>query len=154
MIAAAPARIERVSASQGSQMAPAPRTATRIARPPSFGVGTSCRPRSLGRSIAPIRRASDSATGTSIQATEAANTNAQTASIVSRERIEPSMCSQLRRAAASTASESSFGSRGSTAPGGEDRLASSIASGEASSRSLPSAIRRSSTAPISPLKIV
>ena len=43
-------------------------TATRIAAPESFGVGAMCRLRSLGRSIAPICQASDSATGTSSQA--------------------------------------------------------------------------------------
>ena len=83
VITMAPARIERVSWSQGRKIEPPIRTATRTARPPSFGVGTSCRLRSLGTSIAPIRTASASVAGTSAQTAAPAKMNPKRASIVS-----------------------------------------------------------------------
>ena len=87
-IATAPSRIARVSSPLlpgplGRKSSPATRTPTRIASPPSFGVGTECRLRSFGTSIAPTRRAIHSAAGTSSRARSAATPNAKTASSVS-----------------------------------------------------------------------
>ncbi len=72
-IATAPSRIARVSSPfcpgpSGRKSSPATSTPTRIASPPSFGVGVAWRLRSFGTSIAPTRRASHSAPGTRIQA--------------------------------------------------------------------------------------
>jgi hypothetical protein len=60
-ITAAPSRIERLSPSLGSQIQPATSIPAKIARPESRGIGLSCRPRSFGMSIAPMRKASRSA---------------------------------------------------------------------------------------------
>ena len=71
-ITAAPPRIALVSGAQGRNRAPATRTPQRIARPPSLGMGTSCRPRSRGSSMAFSRRAAVSVRGTSSQAIDTA----------------------------------------------------------------------------------
>ncbi len=80
-ITIAPIRIARVWSSQGRKIAPDAQTATRIAMPESFGVGVTCRLRSRGWSIAPIRQAKASATGTSSQAIAAAAAKANSASM-------------------------------------------------------------------------
>ena len=97
VITIAPARIALVSWSHGRKIVPPIRTAARTAIPPSFGVGTSCRLRSLGTSIAPIPRASDSVAGTSAQTAAPAKTNPRRASSVSG--IRPSRAPRLSQPA-------------------------------------------------------
>src|SRR4029077_8914554 len=64
----------------GSQNAEATSTPARIAKPPSAGVARSARPRSVGRTTAPIRRANLAAGGVSAVATTIATRNANRAS--------------------------------------------------------------------------
>ena len=79
VITIAPASSAWVCWAQGRKSTVAAATPTKIARPPSFGIGLVCRLRSFGWSIAPIRHATRSATGTRSQARSAATPNAKSA---------------------------------------------------------------------------
>src|SRR3954447_7936456 len=86
-IATAPRAMPRVCSStsvppkSGRKRSPASATPARIARPPRLGVGSSCRPRSFGMSIAPILRARRAASGAVPNATIAATRKPQRASM-------------------------------------------------------------------------
>src|SRR5690606_33094918 len=80
---AAPSRMLSVSVLTGSQIHPATWIPIRIARPDIRGVGETWELRGPGSSIAPTRRANDSAGRTMSSVTRAAVRKAQTASIPS-----------------------------------------------------------------------
>src|SRR4051794_41694287 len=86
-IASAPSTMPRGCSSTsvwpkiGRKSTPASATPARIASPPRLGVGSSCRPRSFGMSIAPILRARRAASGAVPNATIAATRKPQRASM-------------------------------------------------------------------------
>ena len=136
-IAAAPSRIERVSPSPGSQISPATSTATRIARPESFGVGSVVQARGPGGSRSPRsggRAARPS--GTSSQAIAAATMKARTASVVDGHFVRPRWSPEAEAAEGSgystaprTPSTSSSGSRRTRSAAGAPRFRSSSSPG-------------------------